>query len=59
LDFKGGENNMAYITCKKVIANQKAAGTLDVEAMTEKLDVFLLANRITAEQYNELVGLMA
>jgi len=50
---------MAYITCKKVITNQKAAGTLAVEAMTEKLDVFLLANRITAEQYNELVALMA
>ena len=50
---------MTYITCKKVITNQKAAGTLDVESMTEKLDVFLLANRITAEQYNELVVLMA
>ena len=50
---------MTYITCKKVITNQKATGTLDVEAMTEKLDVFLLANRITAEQYNELVALMA
>lgn len=45
----GGDNNMTYITCKKVITNQKVAGTLDVASMTEKLDVFfLLANRITA-----------
>ncbi len=50
---------MTYITCKKVIANQKAAGTLDVASTTEKLDVFLLVNRITVEQYNELVALMA
>lgn len=50
---------MTYITCKKVITNQKGAGTLDVKSMTEKLDVFLLANRITTEQYNELIVLMA
>lgn len=49
---------MTYNTCKKVILNQKAKGTLDIEEMTEKLDVFLLAGRLTADEYNELIKLM-
>ena len=44
--------------CKKVIEKEKANGTLNVDEMTEKLDVFLLNNRITDEEYNELVALM-
>lgn len=46
---------MTYIYCKKVIEN----GTYGTkEEMLEKLDVFLLNNRITQEQYNELVELL-
>ena len=47
---------MTYIFCKKVIQN----GTYGTrEDMMIKLDVFLLNNRITQEQYNELVGMLA
>ncbi|WP_332648909.1 hypothetical protein [Lysinibacillus sp. 54212] len=46
---------MTYTYCKKVIAN----GTFGTkEEMLVKLDVFLLNNRITQEQYNELTGLV-
>jgi hypothetical protein len=45
--------------CQKVIAKQKQDGSLDVESMTAKLDVFLLNNRISQDQYNELVALMS
>ena len=46
---------MTCIYCKKVIAN----GTYGTkEDMMMKLDVFLLNNRITQEQYTELVGLL-
>ncbi len=46
---------MTYIYCKKVIQN----GTYGTkEDMMIKLDVFLLNNRITQEQYTELVGLL-
>ena len=46
---------MAYIYCKKVIEN----GTYGTkEEMQLKLDVFLLNNRITQEQYNELTNLL-
>ena len=48
-----------YTLCKKVILTQKAKGTLDVAEMTAKLDVFLLAGRITDEQYAELIALMS
>lgn len=44
-----------YQLCKKVIAN----GTYGTkEEMMLKLDVFLLANRITQAEYNELVELL-
>lgn len=59
---------MAYKNCKKVIENKKAklnARVITSEEydtfkldMTEKLDVFLLNNRINKEQYNELISLM-
>lgn len=46
---------MTYIYCKKVIEN-KTYGTK--EDMQIKLDVFLLNNRITQEQYDELTALL-
>ena len=59
---------MTYKNCKKVIENQikkrnaEIITTEEYEAfksdMTNKLDVFLLNNRITKDQYTELVGLM-
>lgn len=55
---------MTYITCKKVIANKKMVligtewETFAAETM-DKLDVFLLNNRITEEQYNELAGMLS
>jgi hypothetical protein len=46
---------MTYIYCKKVIQN----GTYGTrEELLIKLDVFLLNNRITQEQYGELVGML-
>ncbi len=45
---------MTYTRLKKLIEN----GNYEKESMLSKLDVFLLAGRITSEQYNELVNLM-
>ena len=41
-----------YILCKRVIKN---GAYESVEDMQIKLDVFLLNNRITQDQYNELI----
>lgn len=41
--------------CEKVIQN-KTYGTVD--EMKEKLDVFLLNNRITQDEYNQLITLL-
>lgn len=49
---------MTYNLCKKVITTQKANNTLNVTDMTNKLDVFLLNNRISDTEYNELIALM-
>lgn len=46
---------ITYTNCKKVIANGNY-GTK--EDMMVKLDVFLLNNRISEEQYNELTNLL-
>ena len=46
---------MTYKLCLTVI-NKGTYGTK--EEMLEKLDVFLLNNRITQEQYEELVALL-
>lgn len=46
---------MAYKRCRLLIEN----GIYDQAEMLDKLDVFLLASRITTEQYNELVQMMA
>ena len=45
---------MIYSLCKKVIEG----GNYEYQSMLTKLDVYLLGNRITAEQYTELKGLM-
>lgn len=45
---------MTYARLKKLITN----GAYDKNDMLNKLDVFLMANRITEAQYEELVGLM-
>jgi hypothetical protein len=45
---------VTYNVCKRLIQN----GNYEKEDMLIKLDVFLLNDRITQEQYNELVGLM-
>ena len=45
---------MIYILCKKVIES----GNYEYQSMLNKLDVYLLGNRITPEQYTDLKGLM-
>lgn len=43
-----------YEMCKILITNNR----YEKEDMLQKLDIFLLGNRITQEQYTELVDLM-
>lgn len=45
---------MTYRLCKQLIEN----GNYDKDDMLVKLDVFLLNNRISQEEYEELVGLL-
>ena len=45
---------MTYARLKKLIER----GAYKKEDMLTKLDVFLMANRITEEQYQELIGMM-
>lgn len=45
---------MTYGYLKKIIAR----GSYDAEELKDKMDVFLLADRITDEQYKELTGLI-
>lgn len=45
---------MTYNLCKKLIQ----LGNCDKADMLNKLDVFLLNNRITQEQYTELTGML-
>ena len=47
-----------YKTCKKVIENQKASGTLNKDSMADKLTIFLLGERITGAEYNKLMDLL-
>lgn len=51
---KIGGINMTYKLMKRII--QK--GGYDREATLQKLDVFLMADRITPEEYQELVEMM-
>ena len=52
------ENTMTYKLMKRIIENGLKKGSLDVESTMQKLDVFLMADRITVEEYQELVELM-
>ena len=53
--LKGMEvNTMTYKLMKRIITK----GGYDREKTLQKLDVFLMADRITAEEYQELVELM-
>lgn len=45
---------MTYAYCKQIIEN----GNYDKQEMLDKLDVFLLNNRITQKQYEELVNMI-
>lgn len=51
---KKEEKNMTYQNCKKLIM----AGRYEKEDMMVKLDVFLLNNRISQEEYKELTAFM-
>ena len=44
------ESTMTYKLKKRVIENGLKKGNLDVEATLQKLDVFLMADRITVEE---------
>ena len=46
---------MTYNVCKRLIQN----GNYEKDDMMMKLDVFLLNNRITKAQYEELVDMMS
>lgn len=45
---------MTYALCKKLIANNN----YDKSELINKLDVFLLAGRISEEEYKELMDLI-
>jgi hypothetical protein len=45
---------MTYQICKRVIEN----GNYDKEDLLMKLDVFLLNDRLTQVEYEELVGML-
>ena len=51
---------MAYNLMKRIITAAKKDGTLEEKraGIMDKLDAFLAADRMTADQYRELVGLM-
>lgn len=56
-----GARLTTYDMVKEIITADKKAGLVDdayKADMMKKLDVFLLANRITADQYSELVELL-
>lgn len=50
---------MTYIYCKKVIEKTDYTDIEQKNEMQQKLDVFLLNDRITHDQYAELTGLLA
>lgn len=49
---------MTYKLMKRIIENGIKKGNLDHESNLQKLDVFLIADRITVEEYQELVEMM-
>lgn len=48
---------MTYKVCKRLIGN-KNFNEAEKADMQMKLDIFLLNNRITQEEYGELVGML-
>lgn len=56
--FRLEDSTMTYKLMKRIIENGIKKGNLDREATLQKLDVFLMADRITPEEYQELVELM-
>lgn len=57
--LKGMEvNTMTYKLMKRIIENGIKKGNLDRESTLQKLDVFLMADRINVEEYQELVTMM-
>ena len=52
------DHTMTYKLMKRIIENGLKNGNLDYEGTMQKLDVFLMADRITVEEYQELVELM-
>ena len=52
------DSTMTFKLMKRIIENGIKKGNLDREATLQKLDVFLMADRITPEEYQELVELM-
>lgn len=50
---------MLYRLLKKDIENNIKKGTLDYDDTQAKLDVFLVKNRITLDQYEELTAMIA
>ena len=51
---------MAYNLMKRIINTAKKDSTMEEKraGIMDKLDAFLAADRLTADQYRELVGLM-
>lgn len=49
---------MTYKLMKRIIENGIKKGNLDRESTLQKLDVFLMADRINVEEYQELVAMM-
>lgn len=52
------ESEMTYKLMKRVIDNGLKRGNLDRESTMLKLDVFLAVDRISIDEYQELVDLM-
>lgn len=52
-------NNMTYRLMKRLIEQAKKKGTLEKEqeSIMQKLDVFLMADRISSNEYQELHGM--
>ena len=49
---------MTYKLMKRVIQKDIKKNKLDVEGTKQKLDVFLMGDRITVEEYNELIEMV-
>lgn len=50
--------SIAYNLMKRIIERDKEAGKLDKAAVMDKLDAFLASDRITTDEYNELVAMI-